>query len=282
MTPFDPFGRRNKRKEKALAELQDYGIAADTSLETLAGDSPVAPEPATPEGEAPEPVSAEPAAPEARAPESAAPEDGAPGPGGGEAPFWDGLPPEPEWEPEGEEREAPPELAAEPEAMPTEPAAPATPADVVEQPLPPPVVEPLPPPATEPAPAAATPPVAEPEPSRTFYRLKPFFVYFAAFPLPLSVAGGVYLGLRASSGVDVFLGRAYLAYLVAMAVSMVGLIIPLVIAHRSVRRALPKAERAGTLAAAFVRFMIFVAADAALAGLTVSIVDYIWRINVRA
>lgn len=136
-------------------------------------------------------------------------------------------------------------------------------------------------PAVAERPRLAEEPSAAEEPA-TFHRWKPFLVYLLALVLPFHIAAGVYLGIKADQGQDVFMLRAYLYYLVASAVTMAGLIVPLVVAHRSVRRALPKGERKGTLIAALVRFIVSITLDVVVLALTITVVDYVWRLTLKA
>jgi hypothetical protein len=168
---------------------------------------------------------------------------------------------------------------------------------------PPPVEQPAaaeePAPEAEPAPGAEPAPAEEPEPLWTpeptawfepdpaeaaeprFARWAPFLIYLGVFPLPLDVAAGVYFSLKAQQGIDVFTSRRYLLYLVLVGVSIVGLLVPLIVAHVSARRALPKGARKGVFAAALVRLTVAILLDVAMATGAILVIDYYWRAFLR-
>lgn len=240
---------RDKRKddeEKALAELQEYGIEADVSLEELAAEVK---EEAEPGSAALAELVREPAPVQAETP-----------------------PDEP----------IPVQIETPADDLVIAPAPGTVPWEVLNPPAGAAVPEPEPE-AEEPAPvpaASSTEEFALTE-YREFYKWKPFLIYVVAVFLPLNIAAGVYLSLKAIDGVDVFLLAAYRYYLIGAAASVVGVIIPLVIAHASVRRNLPKPERKGTFWAEIVRSVITFTLGALFTAVTITVVDYYWRSHLR-
>lgn len=118
-------------------------------------------------------------------------------------------------------------------------------------------------------------------PAPEFLRWKPFLVYLAILPLPLHVAAGVYFGLQAAKGTDVFVTDLYRGYLIAVAASLAGLVVPVIVAHRSVGRVLPKGQRKGTLVGALMRALITFTLNVLLTGGTVYVIDRLWRMNMK-
>jgi hypothetical protein len=237
--------KRKNDEEQARAELQEYGIEADASLEELAAEV---------REEADEPGSAV-LAELVQEP----------------APVQVETPPD---EPTPVQIETPADelvIAPAPGTVPWEvlnpPAGAAVPEPEVEEP------------ASMPA-ASSTEEFALTE-YHEFLKWKPFLIYFGAVFLPLNIAAGVYLSLKAIDGVDVFLIAAYRYYLIAAAVSVIGVVVPLVIAHVSVRRNLPKPERKGTLSAEIVRSVIAFTLGVLLTASTITVVDYYWRSHLR-
>lgn len=253
---------RDKRKddeEQALAELQEYGIDADVSLEELAAEVKEEAEPPAVQEEFWEQLAQE------------APPEPAPEPAPGSALLAE-LVQEP----------VPVQMETPADELVIAPAPGTVPWEVLNPPAPAAVAEPEAEPAGElaPVPGGSTEEFGLTE-YHEFLRWKPFLIYAGATFLPVNIAAGVYLSLKAIDGVDVLLIAAYRYYLIAAAVSVVGVIVPLVIAHVSVRRNLPKPERRGTFLAEIVRSVITLTLGVLMTAVTITIVDYYWRSRLR-